>query len=982
MSTRVPWSVAASLFTLIALWPPPLAAKRVDGVFSAVVDANVVVLDHGSGSYEVRLFGVEAPADGQPFADAARQFVRDRVLGRAGAMRFRYRGPDGRMVARVFYRADDDPRSSERDLGVDLVAAGLAWVRPGAKYRPAEPGQVDALTAALREARAERRGLWSRPDPVAPWEHRGKPLPESDLVPSGEPLGTNGNLDRNISRLGGDDNECAIAKNPGNAQQLVAHCNSLDTPWRSVDGGESWTAGGSIGSYCCDPNLAWDSYGNLFATFINGSLNAIVTKISTDAGLTFQDLASFGGSIDQPSVVATDLTGGGVALWIVWNQSGAMVARGAPVSGLGAANVGAFVPLQTAPAGGSCSFGDLSVSPGGAVVQVCGPQTGQTGGNVVINVDADGLGSGLFGPAIHPTTTNVGGFDFIPAQNSRSIDSETGLAYDRNPASPHFGRLYLVYTEEPVQESSDTDIMIRHSDDDGATWSAATRVNSDATTRSQFLPKIAADPATGNLAVCWHDARNSATNTAMEVYCATTTPDAYPAFSPDTLVSDGASTSNGSGVEFGDYSGLVVGAGIAHPVWADTSNSTGDNPNGTSNFDAYTDQLSVLAADFTLGVTPSSQAVCAPADALFTVDVGAFGGFNDPVSLTASGHPAGTTTGFSVDPVTPAGSSVLTIGNTGAGTPGPATITVTGSSTTGAKGALVTLHLATAAPATPGLVSPADGAVDQAVQPTLAWSAAAGATGYLVEVSDDPTFTTVDYSQTVAGTSHQVATPLAPTTVYAWRVAADNACGATPSTAFDFTTANIVSACGGPINILDSANASPYPSVLQVGAATGAIAALGVRLGGYSHTYPDDVDMLLVSPSGQKMIFASDVGGSADISGLQLGVADTAATLLPDAGPLVAGSFRPSDVTSGDSFPAPAPAPPYASAPPVGSATFLSTFGPGSVSGVWSLYVRDDAGQDTGALTSWCLDLTLAGSMPFVDDFESGGSERWSSTTP
>jgi len=30
---------------------------------------------------------------------------------------------------------------------------------------------------------------------------------------------------------------------------------------------------------------------------------------------------------------------------------------------------------------------------------------------------------------------------------------------------------------------------------------------------------------------------------------------------------------------------------VMHPAWADTSNSTGNNPNGTSAFDVYTDRV-------------------------------------------------------------------------------------------------------------------------------------------------------------------------------------------------------------------------------------------------------------------------------------------------------------------------------------------------------------------------------------------------------
>jgi hypothetical protein len=139
--------------------------------------------------------------------------------------------------------------------------------------------------------------------------------------------------------------------------------------------------------------------------------------------------------------------------------------------------------------------------------------------------------------------------------------------------------------------------MLRFSDDNGANWSAAIRVNDDATTRSQFLPRIATNPATGNIGVCWHDARNSATNTAVQVFCTVSTPTpATPTFIASAAVSDGTSTSTGAGVEFGDYAGLTYFEGggapgqprFLHPIWADTSNSTGNNANAPADFEAYT----------------------------------------------------------------------------------------------------------------------------------------------------------------------------------------------------------------------------------------------------------------------------------------------------------------------------------------------------------------------------------------------------------
>lgn len=416
-------------------------------------------------------------------------------------------------------------------------------------------------------------------------------------------------IDTNSSKKLGADSECAVAINPTNTNQVFVACNTSGPGLfaaRSTDGGATWIypdpadktiADGDAGqgpAACCDPTLAWDTFGNLYITYINDSTNAIVTILSTDGGATFTTLASFAGSVDQPTVVAANTSTSMVAVWIVWNQSGQMVARGAPVTGLGA--IGSFNALQTIPGTANCSFGDIAIAPSGAVVQVCGSPTGGEGPSTLfVNTDSDGLGAGGFGPAVVATTSNVGGFDFFPAQAARSVDPEAGLAYDNHVGSPHFGRLYLVYTEETAPENDDLDIMLRFSDDNGATWSSAMRVNDDpaAPIRSQFLPRIAVDGSSGNILICWHDCRSSASNTAMQEYCAVATPTgATPAFSTNVLAGDGASTSNGFGIEFGDYAGLAYFQGMSHPVWGDTSNSIGDNPDGTSNFDALLDRVS------------------------------------------------------------------------------------------------------------------------------------------------------------------------------------------------------------------------------------------------------------------------------------------------------------------------------------------------------------------------------------------------------
>jgi len=415
-----------------------------------------------------------------------------------------------------------------------------------------------------------------------------------------------GATDNDLSQRPGSDSECAMAKNPANPLQLFAFCNAAGVPGmfaaRSTDGGLTWIypdptdktiADGDPGqgpASCCDPSLAWDTFGNLFITYLNTSASTVETILSTDGGATFSNLVTFSGSVDQQTVV---VGGTPLAVWLIWNQSGAMVGRGAPIIGLG--TVGPFVPLTSTGSSG-CSFGDGAIAPSGAVVQSCTPSGGQIGGNINVWVDADGLGPGGWAGPVVAGTTLVGGFDFIPAQPTRSVDPETGLVFDANPASPHFGRLYLMYADETVQENNDHDIMLRFSDTNGTTWSSPPiRVNDDPglpTIRSQFNPKISMDDPTGNLMICWHDCRESATNTAMREWCTAAGPNGpSPMFLPNVPIGDGMSTTNSDGFDFGDFSGLDYFNGAGHPIWGDTSNSTGNNPNGTTNFDAQTDRV-------------------------------------------------------------------------------------------------------------------------------------------------------------------------------------------------------------------------------------------------------------------------------------------------------------------------------------------------------------------------------------------------------
>lgn len=162
------------------------------------------------------------------------------------------------------------------------------------------------------------------------------------------------------------------------------------------------------------------------------------------------------------------------------------------------------------------------------------------------------------------------------------------------------------------------------------------------------------------------------------------------------------------------------------------------------------------------------------------------------------------------------------------------------------------------------------------------------------------------------------------------------------------------------INILDGSAALPYPSAITVNNRTGVVNRVAVTLNGFTHTYPADVDMLLVGPSGQSVLLMSDAGAGFDVFGATLRFEDAAGGFLPQNAAIISSTNRPTDYEPGDVFYTPAPAGPYGSA--------LSVFNGSSPNGTWSLYIMDDRGSDSGVVSNgWQLTLTTIDPATVVD---------------
>lgn len=161
-----------------------------------------------------------------------------------------------------------------------------------------------------------------------------------------------------------------------------------------------------------------------------------------------------------------------------------------------------------------------------------------------------------------------------------------------------------------------------------------------------------------------------------------------------------------------------------------------------------------------------------------------------------------------------------------------------------------------------------------------------------------------------------------------------------------------------PFTIPDVGAASNYPSTLGVSALGGLVNSVNVGIVGLSHTFPDDLDILLEGPTDDETstVLMSDVCGDTNIVAVELTFTDAGkGNTLPDSDPCVTGTYHPTNFGAGDVFPPSAllPPEPY-------STTLAAAFNGINPIGAWSLFVADDLPMDSGDVQGgWSIALQL-----------------------
>ena len=135
----------------------PAIAVTFNAKVIKVIDGDSLVVKSGLRTTEVRLSGIDAPEYSQTYGKICGNQLRGKILGKNVQLKTVDTDRYGRSVA-VIYLAN-------RNINREIVANGCAWAYR--KYL-----DDNSLIGLEQQARRKKIGLWSKSNPLPPWQYR------------------------------------------------------------------------------------------------------------------------------------------------------------------------------------------------------------------------------------------------------------------------------------------------------------------------------------------------------------------------------------------------------------------------------------------------------------------------------------------------------------------------------------------------------------------------------------------------------------------------------------------------------------------------------------------------------------------------------------------------------------------------------------------------------------------------------------------
>lgn len=143
---------------LIIIFSPFLAFGQLKGKVVSIADGDTfTILLEDNKQVKVRLHGIDCPEKKQDFGQVAKQYLSNLIYNKVVVVKELDIDRYGRTIGMVLIEGTN--------VNEKLLESGLAW-----HYKRYDSNEVWAEIEL--KAKADKKGLWSKSNPIAPWEFR------------------------------------------------------------------------------------------------------------------------------------------------------------------------------------------------------------------------------------------------------------------------------------------------------------------------------------------------------------------------------------------------------------------------------------------------------------------------------------------------------------------------------------------------------------------------------------------------------------------------------------------------------------------------------------------------------------------------------------------------------------------------------------------------------------------------------------------
>ena len=142
-------------------------ANEFNGIVSKVSDGDTIHVVYENKTIKIRLSHIDAPERKQAHGIKSQKFLEDMILNKSITAECKMkdgkwnRGFYGRPICNIFLYETNSPTY----VNAKMIKSGNAWVYKRERNN-------DYLIGLEKDAKENRRGLWSISSPIKPWVYR------------------------------------------------------------------------------------------------------------------------------------------------------------------------------------------------------------------------------------------------------------------------------------------------------------------------------------------------------------------------------------------------------------------------------------------------------------------------------------------------------------------------------------------------------------------------------------------------------------------------------------------------------------------------------------------------------------------------------------------------------------------------------------------------------------------------------------------